>query len=644
LYYGIDKPLPETYKLHAGLWTLHFESGDLRAIKLGDREVLQRVYVAVRDRYWNTIPACITDLQVLSAPDSFQISYRAHHQHQDIDFMWLAHIVGDAAGTIIFSMNGLARSTFLRNRIGFCILHPMQECAGLPCHVTHTDGMREQSRFPYFIAPHQPFSDIQSIAYEGAPGVTAEVHFAGDTFEMEDQRNWTDASFKTYCPPLARRFPVEVCAGTTITQSVRLTMSGALLPLRQANATPLTVSVGTEPVATLPSIGLGLASDASLFSRRHIRRLRALHLGHLRVDLRLTDPDYPSVLRRATFNASSLDAPLEIAVFVSDAAQDELEALLAVLANVKPSIWSWLVFHTAEQTTSERWMTLARSMLSRYDPTAAIGGGTNEYFTELNRERPPAHLLDEVCYSINPQVHASDNTSLIESLAAQAATVASARQFVGDVPIVVSPITLKPRFNPHAGANQPPTPQGEIPPQVDVRQMSLFGAGWTLGSIKRLAESGVARLTYYEAVGWRGVMEHESGPPLPDRFPALSDCVFPMYHVFADVGEYAGGEVWPSRSSQPLLVESLALCKQRRIRIILSSLCDRSQQVLVTGVHGSLSIRELSTRTAASAMQDPASYRAKRDELHPAIDGTITVQLLPYSIVTIDCTEEAWNE
>jgi hypothetical protein len=37
--------------------------------------------------------------------------------------------------------------------------------------------------------------------------------------------------------------------------------------------------------------------------------------------------------------------------------------------------------------------------------------GTNEYFTELNRQRPQPELLDGSCYSINPQVHAFDNQS-----------------------------------------------------------------------------------------------------------------------------------------------------------------------------------------------------------------------------------------
>ena len=38
----------------------------------------------------------------------------------------------------------------------------------------------------------------------------------GETFETEDQRNWSDASFKTYGTPLHLPFPVEVEEGTRV--------------------------------------------------------------------------------------------------------------------------------------------------------------------------------------------------------------------------------------------------------------------------------------------------------------------------------------------------------------------------------------------------------------------------------------------
>lgn len=44
-------------------------------------------------------------------------------------------------------------------------------------------------------------------------------------FETEDQRNWTDASFKTYGTPLDRPFPVAVSPGEEVHQRVRLVIT-----------------------------------------------------------------------------------------------------------------------------------------------------------------------------------------------------------------------------------------------------------------------------------------------------------------------------------------------------------------------------------------------------------------------------------
>ena len=62
-------------------------------------------------------------------------------------------------------------------------------------------------------------------------------------------------------------------------------------------------------------------------------------------------------------------------------------------------------------------MKLARQHLASYNPKAKIGAGSNAYFTELNRGRPPISAVDFISYSINPQVHAFDNASLVETLA-----------------------------------------------------------------------------------------------------------------------------------------------------------------------------------------------------------------------------------
>ena len=58
---------------------------------------------------------------------------------------------------------------------------------------------------------------------------------------------------------------------------------------------------------------------------------------------------------------------------------------------------------------------------------ALVAAGTDGSFVELNRGTPLPRRAEALCYSINPQVHAFDDMSLVESLSAQADTVETAR-------------------------------------------------------------------------------------------------------------------------------------------------------------------------------------------------------------------------
>ena len=644
LYYGKDEPLPEQTQLGAGPLSMIFEAGDLRYIRFGDHEILRRIYVAVRDHNWDTVLPQLSNVQIEQEGDAFRITYDVANKAGDVDFFWGGTIAGDANGTITFSMDGEARSTFRRNRIGFCVLHPM-DLAGVPCRIEKVDGAVEESAYPISIAPQYlidgeikpvaPFNNMRAVRYEVTSGVEAGVRFEGEIFEMEDQRNWTDASYKTYGTPLSEPFPVEVPAGTKISQRITLTLTTQGEPRTEepaATTQPLTFGLSSADTRPLPQIGLGVASHGEPLSMGELERLKQLNLSHLRADIDLTQPDYESTLRQATDEARGLGVSLELALFLTDAAAEELQGFATAVDRVKPPVGAYLIFHKTEASTSAQWVDLAR----RYLTGTKIGAGSNAYFTDLNRGRPPVDALDLVCYSINPQVHAFDNSSLIETLAAQAVTVESARQFVGGLPIAVTPVTLLARFNPNATGPEPEPAPGELPAQVDIRQMSLFGAGWTLGSIKYLSESGVSSVTYYETSGWRGVMETANGSALPEKFRSLPGGVFPLYHILADVGEFAGGEVLDSKSSDPLKVEGIALRKNGETRTMLANLTPDSQRVRVENLTGAVRVRHLNETNAQTAMASPEVFRGETGELVQTTNGTLELNLLPYAIAQID--------
>ena len=413
-------------ELRAGPLRMQLEGGDLRYVRLGAHEVVRRVYVAVRDAHWNTVPPEISQLQVEEGAETFRVTFTCRHVQDAIDFMWQAAITGSADGTVSYSMRGLAQSSFERNRIGICVLNPIDTCAGAPFRVTHPDGSVEEGVLPRLIAPHQPVVDIVKLAHPVGSDGSVELQFEGDVFEMEDQRNWTDASFKIYSTPLRLPIPVLVPRGTEISQTitVRVTPRPGWIEPDQPDAMRLVVGQATGP--RLPAIGLSIGSD--LLSAEACQHVRALNLAHLRVDLRLDGDGYLATLRRAAELAEAVGSELEVALTLGEAPETALDAIRALVGELDVRVARWLVFHTGEQSTRAGGSSLrATGWVAR----APFGGGADTNFTELNRARPPVDALDLVCYPIIPQIHAFDDLSIVETLAGQAATVASARAFAG---------------------------------------------------------------------------------------------------------------------------------------------------------------------------------------------------------------------
>jgi hypothetical protein len=430
---------------------------------------------------------------------------------------------------------------------------------------------------------------------------------------------------------------MDATAGERFHQVVSVSVAGR--PARAAAGTgEARVDLGRLTDQSLPPIGFGMPSHPGPLSAREAELLRKLRPDHLRVDLYLGE-SWQKELSRAIEAARALDTRLELALFLTDEAEAQLGALARELADKQPLVARVLVFYggkaftTGLGATPGRFVRLAREKLKAAVGKAPFIGGTNQFFAELNRDRPEVEAMDGVVYSINPQVHAADDESLVENLEAQAATIRTARSFSGNLPISVSPITLAARSGPYPAG--PPEPGG-LPPQVDVRQASLFGAGWTAISVKYLAESAAASITYYETSGWRGVVEVDAGSPMPERFPSSPKSVFPVYHVFRDLSDLKDGQLVEATASEPLLVDGLALRANGATHVILANLTPKTQVATVGPLQAAnFRVRLLDEETAPRAMSDPESFRAS-GTVTSATDGRLRVELTPYAIARID--------
>ena len=610
---------PEVIPLQTREFSCFFEpsTGFLRRVESSGVEVIRAIYAAVRDKNWDTVGAELEIERLEREEDSFRLSFTARHDAAPVLFSWKGTIEGHG-GLLTFRFDGQAQASFLRNRIGLCTLHPIAECAGKACGVQHTDGAREETGFPLFISPHQPFKDIQRLTWYPAPDLRAEIQFEGDVFEMEDQRNWTDASFKTYSTPLSRPFPVEVASGEEIHQKVTLNLSGGRKMVSTEEEPSVEVAIlPSSEGRRFPKLGLCVASHGLPLSSNERDRLGSLCLNHLRVDLHFSQASWKGVLLQARDEALAIDARLQCALFLGHQAEGSLREFCETIE--PPMVDICLVFHETEKSTTPRWIELAQRELAPHG--FRVGAGTNAYFAELNRERPPGGVI--ASYSINPQVHAFDDMSLFEALEAQASTVESAVQFC-DRQLIISPITLRPRFNPNA---TDPAKQQEDPLSAasDPRQKTLVCAAWTAGSLARLLPlERLESITFYETSGSRGVMNSELRSSNPEE-------IFPVYCVFEAVAGMR--QLLPVSISKPALVGAFAVKNERGDSIcIVANLTGRSRKVDLRAPAsplGVLGIDETNVSLLAAGRLPPLERVA-------ASGGKVALALAPYALLKIE--------
>src|SRR5579862_8691035 len=106
LLHASHEPLQDLRPLRAGPLTVELDQADLRYVKHGDLEIVRRVYVAVRDRNWITVPGTLTELEVESREDSFEVRFRLQHSGVGIAFAWDGSIRGTPDGQITYTMDG----------------------------------------------------------------------------------------------------------------------------------------------------------------------------------------------------------------------------------------------------------------------------------------------------------------------------------------------------------------------------------------------------------------------------------------------------------------------------------------------------------------------------------------------------------
>jgi hypothetical protein len=654
LWYGRAQEPAAQDRLTAGPLDVEVEGPEIRSVRLGELELLRNVYMALRDEEWGTVPGTMSDHEIMRGHDEFAVSFQMTHRQPPVSFEWKGRIAGDRSGVISYEFDGVANDAFKYCRIGFCLLHPPQ-AAGHPYRGRSPKGEVEGT-LPLDIGPQRfergvywpLFPSVSELVVSVDDGVDLELVFEGDLFETEDQRNWTDASFKTYCTPQELGYPFDADAGEHFHQKITFKVAGrpervGVLTAAGSERAQRSHRIDLDFAQTrpLPPIGVALPRAVDHHSDAELALLRAAQPGHLRVELVLAGEGWAERLAGATRTAEELGCPLEVAAFAQGQGQGwgELDALIDALGPRPVS--RLLLFAYGQEMSDPAMARHARERAAKQGFDVPVIGGTDLWFAELNRDRPDVSAVDGLVYTMTPQVHTFDEQSIAQSLEAQPDTVRTATTFAGGLPIIVSPITLRPRDAVHIDHYEPADAVQEIPFSVDPRQSSLFAAGWTVGSISALAGAGAASLTYYETVGWRGIIPGDQ--PLPRAFVGASPGgAFAVYHILADVLEVAGegrsgtmlARAWSTRASE---VCAVALRSGELMRVLVANLTPAGLSVEVAGLPAAAaSVRMLDEHTANDALAEPLSYRSRAERELVVDDGSVSISLSPFAVARLD--------
>ncbi|RFB84065.1 hypothetical protein B5K08_27525 [Rhizobium leguminosarum bv. trifolii] len=583
--YGTHSLERPPVRLTAGKLTADLTDGNLRTIRYDGVEVLRAISYLVRDRDWGTYSPDITDLRIEQGEDRFEVTYRARCQGPDETTLVIDVRISGNQDRLDFEGEAISGTGFETNRCGFCILHPIVGVAGSPAAVEQVDGQIAATRFPDLIEPWQPFKDMRAITHQVMPDVSAECRMEGDTFEMEDQRNWSDASYKTYVRPLALPWPYQIPANQPVRQKTSLIItdiSRSVAPSAAAQSSVIRLELGTR-TGTMPDIGVIVTpeeSEATLAAGSLLAEIAPRErLFHF-------DPDAghgPDALKNFAAIAALHHgrSTLEIALPCKSSPAGEAAGIARQMqiAGLRPD--AILISPSIDRQSTppgSKWpdcppleeiYAAARAAF----PGMRIGGGMLSYFTELNRKRVPSGEIDFVSHCTNPIVHAADDLSVMQTLEALPFITRSVRAIYGDKPYRIGPSTIPMRQNPYGSRTMDNPSGGRIPmANRDPRHNGCFAEAFALGYAIRVLDAGLECLTLSALTGPFGLI---AGPDEPVEQGGRR----PLFNTVRTLSALAGAAWQECVSSSPSEVLSFVARDAAGARLHIVNLTSENRTV-----------------------------------------------------------------
>lgn len=580
---GTTEPTNKTRLLSAGAIAATLDGGALRCISFHGVEVVRGIAFLSRNTSWGTYAASISKLKIKQNQKQFSVCYAAVCMDDKQELHYEVEIVGDATGKLIFRATGRPRTDYVTNRTGFVVLHPLEGVSGKPLTVIHTDGKAEKTRFPKLISPGQPVFWIRSLSHQVMPGVTATVTMEGDAFEMEDHRNWMDASYKTYVHSLLDKWPYTLAKDQPFEQCVTVDFKGTAKRAAKRSNTGIVVEIGKAGVR-MPGIGTAVPRPQAANALGASYFAEAPRFASFVCQIDGRNPNLLDAAKAFAGLSRQTQTPvkLELILPAKADATSEINELAAVARSAGLVPQSIVITHAHDlqsfQPNQERpWGPSYEEMAAaarKVFPGALIGGGMLSNFTELNRKPVPKGTFDFVTHALCPIVHAADDLSVMETLEALPWIFNSTRAMVGRMPYHLGPSSISARSNPYGpGIAANPDNKRVCLAGNDPRERGLLAAAWSLGVAASAAQHGIAEIAFSALTGPNGLVNDNGS-------------LTPNFHVVAGLAALRGARVCRSTSTVPRKVCVLVAEEKTKKTVWLANSTEELQEVTVRGLAG----------------------------------------------------------
>jgi hypothetical protein len=558
---------PDTTRVTHGGFTLDLAREAIRNIRYEGVQIIDLLYTAIRPSDWSTLKSdeYAADLKIrgndyeITITESFTSALVA-----------TTKIILSAGNTfsVEYELKGLAEYSVNRWGICFCLdtadwmgasvissgnsysllrdISPQRVVDGV------VQGLFPESHEMQFIAADQRYLKVVSN---------------GKVLEAEDQRNWTDNTYKIYSGSLKEPRPFTTSPGSSWKQNVNFEVG---VP-KQNNSDPTKILV--REIEALPSIGLQFNSDPLLTPDDLEKALVLLEIDHLRVNAESLTPQ-----KIATTASNGLI--LETALLSSN--QNEILKAEVVQLSERIPAGSRLLIQREGREVVEADDLPKNESLNTFIP------GTDAYLVDLHREK--FEFTNSVSYSITPTVHSADTETIFKTLSTQKESIEFAQKYLAPQ-VFVSPITFSARGNPETGHSRDQRINfADRDSAMHIR--TIEGAAWTLGSIYAVASAGAFSGSWHELFGEHGIVYLQSGAI---KFS-------PVFHAISALGAHHAHQItiatsldnswvaFENRETKTILVASLrpwsleitakVLAGYKSMQSLRGEDCDKASQIM----------------------------------------------------------------